>query len=228
MAQKKKQVEFFKQTAPAKKVVKKVETGEILDGVDKIEYLIAQYWKPVTAGIAAIAVIVILLIIVQAVRAEADRELRGRFADADDIAKLEAVIAESPAHPSAYDARLRLARLHADAKAYGKAYSVLSDAAVMPELDPFLSLQAKILAAYQLENDNKAAEAVQEFSAVATAANATEVQRCEAVFAAARLSLKQNKAADAERFLNSLNYNQQNSNLWLQQCAALKQQSGKK
>ncbi len=227
MAQKKKTVEFFKQTAPAKKVVKKVETDEILEGVDKFEYLLSQYWKPIAGGVAAIAVIVVALIIIQAVRTDADRKLRGEFAAANTIDALETVISANAQHPSAFDAGIRLAQLYTAEKNYSKAYETLQKAAAIRNLDPYLSVKAGILAAYQLENAGKTAEAVQEFTNLANDPNATEGQRTEAVFSAARLSAKLGKTADAERLLATVTVNPQSQDYWQLQCAALKKQIGK-
>ncbi len=226
MAQKKKTVEFFKQTKPVKKAVKKVETDEILDGVDKFEYLLAQYWKPVAVGAAALAVIVVALIIIQAVRANADRELRNTFASAVTIPALENVIAENGKHPAAYDARIRLAQLCAANKEYGKAYAAMNDAAAMREIDPYLCIKAGIQSAYQLENDQKDAAAVQTFTNYANDPNSTETQRMESAYGAARLSAKLGKKEDALRFLNTVSVPANNTaaGYWQQRCAELKKQ----
>ena len=224
MSQKKKTVEFYKQTPLPPKNVKQLDTDEILSGVEKFEFLLGQYWKQLVIGVSAIAVIIVALILIQFAMESADNKLRQAFADAATTEQLEKIISENKDHPAALPAKLRLAELYAEQKSYRVAYETLRDIYLSNSADAFLRVRAGLLAPYMLEKDQKIAEAINSFTEIANDANANENQRTEAIFAAARLSLKLDKKADAERFLAMVNYNQEPKTYWVARCAALKQQ----
>ena len=236
MSQKKKTVEFNKQTPLPPKNVKQLDTDEILSGVEKFEFLLGQYWKQLVIGVSAIAVIIVALILIIFLifrtvslgskleetqnQLSQSQEYKQKY---EDI-QLEKIISENKDHPAALPAKLRLAELYAEQKSYRVAYETLRDIYLSNSADAFLRVRAGLLAPYMLEKDQKIAEAINSFTEIANDANANENQRTEAIFAAARLSLKLDKKADAERFLAMVNYNQEPKTYWVAQCAALKLQ----
>ena len=221
MAQRKKAVEFHKQTQPAPRAVRKIETDEILTGLDKFEYLLGMYWKPIAAGVAAVILIIVALVIIQAARKAGDAATRSAFADAATIEELSKVIQENPGHPAGVNARFKLASLYADKKEFQKAHDTLREIADQSKNAPFLRVQAALHAAYMLEAAGKDNDAINEFNAVIEDSFASEDQRQEAFYSAARLCVKLGKTAQAERLLAAVNYSRKDS-LWVMKASALK------
>ena len=221
MAQRKKTVEFHKQTQPAPQAVRKIETDEILTGLDKFEYLLGMYWKQIAAGAGAIVLIIIALVIVQAARKAGDAATRSAFADAATIEELSKVIQENPGHLSAINARFKLASLYADKKEFQKAHDTLREIANQSKAAPFQRVQAALHAAYMLESAGRDNDAVNEFNAVIEDSFASKDQRQEAFYSAARLCVKLGKTAQAERLLAAVNYSRKES-LWVMKASALK------
>lgn len=222
--QKKKAIEFHKQTSPALKAVRKVKTDEILTGLDRFEFLLREYWRQITVLIGAVALIIVVLIVVSAVRSASDTKLRREFAEASTAETLETLIRSNPGHPSSFPARARLAAIYNAGNDFRKAAEVLRQIHLSPKANAFLRLQAGMQAAYLIEKAGSDPEALAAFLSLIENPLTTQPRREEAIFAAARLNLKAGKIVQAKALLSRINYQTRTPSLWVEKCRTLQKQ----
>lgn len=223
MTQKKRIVEFNKQTPPeAKKAVKKTDTDEVLSGLDKFEYLIGQYWKQIVTGVVILALIVVGLLIFKHVSEQKDQKLRQDFAQAQTTAELSALIEKNASHPSAVPARNRLGNLYAAQGAYESAYAVFHANFTAENAEAFARIQAELSAAAMQEMAKHPQDAVKTYQEIINNTLTQELQRGQAIYECARILLDLGKTGDAENMLKKIADDRTRQNPWAEKCSTLK------
>lgn len=200
----KKITDFSKQPPPVKKV-KEQPVSEQITPLDVAEVWVTDHWKQVLAGLAGLVLVIVIVVIAGHLKKTADAAALQELSSAKDIASLERAIAAHKTNPAVFTAYMRLAALYIDAKDYSKAYDTLKSAAIDPRADVFFRTRAAIDCAGLLEMQGKTADAVRELENVAGNMSASDVQRAEAAYSAARIAYGAGDKASAERLLSSVN-----------------------
>ena len=200
----KKITDFSKQPPPVKKV-KEQPVSEQITALDVAEVWVTDHWKQVLAGLAGVALIIVIVAVAGHLKSESDAAALRELGSAKDTASLERAIAAHKSNPAVFAAYMRLASLYIAEKNYAKAYDSLKSAAIDPRADVFFRTRAAIDCAGLLEMQGKYADAVRELEAVSGDMAAGEALRAEAAYNAARIAFAAGDKASAERLLASVN-----------------------
>ncbi len=219
----KKKIEFYKQVKTEKPAPAAGEQNkEVVSDLAKLEMLVGEYWRQILLGIGVVIVAVIALIVIQMVNEKAELELVQEFAKADTVEELNAVIRDNADHKAGILARMKLAQKYIEAGNDTAAYSALREVYGMKDADSFLRIQAGLQSAYLMEKAGKLKEAIADFTEVSNDPQVREIQRQEALYAAARIYIREQDLPAAKSLLNRINYDSPAANIWTEKCARLK------
>lgn len=219
-----------------KKINKKALNTELtnaflddLDDFDKFENFAMTHWK----GIIAICVVIIIGVAAYASVITIQRNRKNKMittlVNAKKIDALKAALKEYPNADASIGARLRLAVLFRKDKKYAEAAAQLLKVANNTGIPLYQKYRAKLDIAYLDEMSGKLDKAQEKFSAIAVDSFAPQAMKCEAAYAAGRLSIALKNNAKARKYLQdavdagtlATANRDYASNLWQRQAQAL-------
>ncbi len=195
-----------------KKIDKKTLDAEITnaltDEFDRFEHFAVTNWKLIAWISVLIVVGVAVVCSVIAWRESADIEAASALSNADSVEAINKALKEYPDHKADISARLRLAGIYFGKKDY-KNVLVEYDKLLVMDIPDQLNWRLKLNRGYVYELQKDYPQAIQAFSAVGADSFVDQAYRCEANYAAGRISAQTEKWNDAAKYLglckNTLN-----------------------
>jgi hypothetical protein len=176
-------------------------TNALTDEFDRFEHFALTRWKQIIWCGVLIIVIVAVIFGVMAIQESSDRTAAAALSNAKTIEEINKAIADYPDHKADISARMNLVKIYFDKKDYK---NVLAQYAELEKLDipKQLRMRLRLDAAYIAELQKDYPGAISKFAAIgADTLGFDESYRCEANYAAGRLSAQIKKWNDASKFL---------------------------
>lgn len=175
-------------------------TNALTDEFDRFEHFAVTNWKLIAWVSVLIVVGVAVVCSIMAWRKSADIKAASALSNADTIESINKALTEYPDHKADISARLRLAGIYFGKKDY-KNVLVEYDKLLGMDIPDQLSWRLKLNRGYVYELQKDYQKAVQAFSAVGADSFVDQAYRCEANYAAGRISAQTNKWDDAAKYL---------------------------
>ncbi len=169
-----------------KKKLNSAITREIMGKTERVEFMIASYWKAIAGALLLAVLLIAGTYWGCSSHSAAQRRAATALSDAKTVAELQSALKMYESAPGASFARFRLASLLTAEKKYDEALELLKQVSMDSE-NPALAAQAALNVAYLYELAGKTGDATGKFYELGRQTGFPELLRAEANFNTARL-----------------------------------------
>lgn len=174
----------------------------LFSDTERVELWFAANWKKAAVCLTLLAAVVVA--VVYFVSRNEQNNQSAAFALADITVEKSGVLNEHADHPTAIQARIKLASLYIEKKEYKKAADIFRKIIADPKADEVWKRQASFMLASTLEAAGDAKDAVAQYQKIVSVKTENLGSRVNAAVAAARLLVAANRKSEAVKMLENL------------------------